>query len=337
VLSGIGNIVGPVVDNGTIIAAADDYIGFGGDLSGTGEVEVGSGADVYVNTVVGNGVTFIFDSNAGSLIFTSGISNEGTISGFVSGDEIELEGVPATSATYTPGSGGTGTLTVTDNGTPVASLILEGDYTGQPFLTVPDSNIGSTDIVLICFCSGTQIGTPTGDVAVEHLKVGDAVLTLSGEARPIIWIGIDHVLATRGRRNAATPVLIRKGALAENVPHHDLRVTKAHALFIDDVLIPVEFLVKHRTICWDDRAQEVTVYHIELETHDVLIANGAPAESYRDDGNRWLFDNANSGWDLPPKKSCAPVLTGGPHRRCRVAPSIGPRRAAQSAAIHRRS
>jgi Hint domain len=78
------------------------------------------------------------------------------------------------------------------------------------------------------------------------------------------------------------------------------------------VLIPVEFLVNHRSILWDDRAQEVSLYHIGLETHDVLIANGAPAESYRDDGNRWLSQNANSGWGLPSQRPCAPVLTGGP-------------------------
>jgi hypothetical protein len=89
-------------------------------------------------------------------------------------------------------------------------------------------------------------------------------------------------------------------------------VTKGHSLFIEGVLIPVEFLVNHRTIVWDDRAQEVEIYHIELEQHDVLLANGAPAESYRDDGNRWLFQNAHSGWDLPPQEPYAPVLTGGP-------------------------
>jgi hypothetical protein len=82
--------------------------------------------------------------------------------------------------------------------------------------------------------------------------------------------------------------------------------------FIDDVLIPVEFLVNHRSILWDDRAQEVTVYHIELERHAVVLANCAPAESYRDDGNRWLFRNPNTGWDRPAKPPCAPVLTGGP-------------------------
>jgi hypothetical protein len=119
-------------------------------------------------------------------------------------------------------------------------------------------------------------------------------------------------MVARGRRSPATPVIVRRGALAENVPNRDLRLTKGHSLYIDDVLIPVEFLVNHRSILWDDHAQEVSIYHIELDTHDVLIANGAPAESYRDDGNRWLFQNGNSGWHLPPQEPCAPVLVGGP-------------------------
>ena len=89
-------------------------------------------------------------------------------------------------------------------------------------------------------------------------------------------------------------------------------MTKGHSLYIDRVLIPVEFLVNHRSILWDDRAQEVSIYHIELEDHEVLIANGTAAESYRDDGNRWLFRNANVAWSFPPKEPCAPVLTGGP-------------------------
>jgi hypothetical protein len=101
-------------------------------------------------------------------------------------------------------------------------------------------------------------------------------------------------------------------ALADNVPYYDLRVTKGHSFLLDGVLIPVEFLVNHRSILWDDHAREVTIYHLELATHDVLLANGAPAESYRDDGNRWLFHNANTGWDLAPQEPCAPVLTGGP-------------------------
>ncbi len=165
---------------------------------------------------------------------------------------------------------------------------------------------------VVCFLAGTLIATPKGELPVEQLAAGDMAMTLGGAARRIVWIGEGRTLATRGRRSAATPVIVRKGALGANVPHSDLRITKAHSLYIDDVLIPVEFLVNHRSILWDDRAQEVRLYHIELETHDVLLANGAPAESYRDDGNRWLFRNANSGWGLPPRPPCAPVLTGGP-------------------------
>jgi hypothetical protein len=163
-----------------------------------------------------------------------------------------------------------------------------------------------------CYLKGTRIATPEGEMAVERLCEGVMVRTASGAIRRIAWIGTGKALATRGRRTAATPVIVRKGALGPNVPHRDLRVTKGHSFYLDGVLIPVEFLVNHRSIAWDDRAQEVFVFHVELDTHDVLLANGAPAESYRDDGNRWLFQNANTGWHLPAKPPCAPVLTGGP-------------------------
>ncbi len=170
------------------------------------------------------------------------------------------------------------------------------------------------DVVVspLCFVAGTKIATPAGEAPIEQLVAGDEVTTLGGLARKIVWVGEGRVLATRGRRSDATPVIVRKGALADNVPNRDLRITKAHGLLIDGVLIPVEYLVNHRSILWDDRAQEVRVFHIELETHDVLVANGAPAESYRDDGNRWMFQNANSGWHLPPLEPYAEVLTGGP-------------------------
>ncbi len=163
-----------------------------------------------------------------------------------------------------------------------------------------------------CFLPGTQITTPGGEVAVERLVVGANVLTHSGQVRTITWIGHGKALTPPGRRNAATPVIIRKDALAPNVPNRDLRVTKGHSLYFNTILIPAEFLVNHRSILWDDQAREVDVYHIELDAHDILLANGAPAESYRDDGNRWLFRNSSTGWDQPPQPPCAPVLTGGP-------------------------
>ncbi len=189
----------------------------------------------------------------------------------------------------------------------------------------------------VCFLAGTQIATPSGEVPVERLAGGDIVLTSRGNVRPIVWIGAGRVLATPGRRSAATPVTVRKGALADNVPTRDLHVTKGHSLLLDDALIPVEELVNHRSILWDDRAQEVTVYHIELETHDVLLADGAPAESYRDDGNRWLFRNGNTGWGLPPAPPCAAGTDGGADRRCGVATFVGSCRPASRFTAHMRS
>ena len=162
-----------------------------------------------------------------------------------------------------------------------------------------------------CFCAGTRIATPAGEVPVERLAVGDTVLTATGAAQRIVWIGSGRVLVPRGRRSSATPVIVRKGSLADDVPSSDLRITKGHSLFIDGVLIPVEHLINHHSIVWDDRTREVEIFHVELENHDVLLANGAPAESYRDDGNRWLFHGDNAGWGRPPRPACAPVLTGG--------------------------
>src|SRR5262249_46615170 len=66
-------------------------------------------------------------------------------------------------------------------------------------------------------------------------------------------------------------------------------------------------------ILWDDAARSVVIYHVELDTHDVLIADGAPAESYRDDGNRRQFQNVNPAWDhAPAPPPCAPIVTNGP-------------------------
>ena len=187
-----------------------------------------------------------------------------------------------------------------------------GQVVGNDLTTLSVANLPPADQTPVpCFLPGTGILTPAGERTVETLAIGDLVLTLAGQARPIVWIGTGKTLATSGRRGDATPVIVRKGAFGPNVPNRDLHVTKGHAFFLDNVLIPAEFLVNHRSILWDDRAQEVTVFHIELETHDVLVANGAAAESYRDDGNRWLFQNASQAWTMPPKPACAPVLTGG--------------------------
>jgi hypothetical protein len=118
---------------------------------------------------------------------------------------------------------------------------------------------------------------------------------------------------TNGDRDAARPVIVRRDALANGVPSRDLRLTRAHSLYLDQMLVPVEYLINGFSILWDDAACEVELYHIELAEHDVLIADGAAAESYRADGNRHLFDNADDPRHTTSATPWyAPVITGGP-------------------------
>ncbi len=128
---------------------------------------------------------------------------------------------------------------------------------------------------------------------MRRTSVGDTVVTGEGRTRPVRWIGHGDIGHREQAQRGNPYTIVAKGALGDNVPNRDLHITKGHSLFIDGVLIPVEFLINHRSILWNDRAQEVTVYHIELDAHDVLLANRTPAESYRDDGNRWMFRNVN--------------------------------------------
>jgi hypothetical protein len=275
----------PVVLDSGVIATDPDS---GGNLIGATVTISGVLSTDSLNFINQNGITGSYNSGSGVLTLT------GTTS--IANYETALSSV-----TYS--NSGDPTDGNTDNSRTVSWVVKDGA-----------ANSAASDSLLttLCFCAGTRIRTPIGEAAVQCLAVGDAVLTASGATRKIVWIGMGRVLVTSGHRSAATPVIVRKGALARNVPHHDLRVSKGHALLVDGVLIPVEFLVNHRSILWDDRVREVSLYHVELDSHDVLLANGAPAESYRDDGNRWLFHNANSGWGLPPQEPCRPVLTGGP-------------------------
>lgn len=143
-----------------------------------------------------------------------------------------------------------------------------------------------------CFAEGTRILTARGEVLVEDLVVGDAALTVSGEARPVIWIGHRRVkVSGHPRSREVAPVRIRAGAFGERLPARDLRLSPGHAVYVEGVLIPAVCLVNGATIMQDE-VERVRYFHVELESHDVLLAEGLPCESYLDDGNRSSFSNA---------------------------------------------
>lgn len=179
-----------------------------------------------------------------------------------------------------------------------------------------------------CFLEGTRIMTRAGEVPVERLQAGDLVLTLGpGGPRlaPIRWIGHRRLdLARHPRPEEAAPVRIRAGALGPNSPARDLYVSPDHALYLDGALVPAGLLVDGDAIERAAWLRRIRYFHVELDRHAVLLAEGAPAESYREDGNRADFDNGGLVVALHPAFApaatrgagrtppCAPVVTEGP-------------------------
>jgi len=80
-------------------------------------------------------------------------------------------------------------------------------------------------------------------------------------------------------------VRIAAGALHDGVPARDLFVTHTHAVFLDGVLVPAVSLVNGKTIAFDDapRPDGAEYFHLEFDRHDVIDAERALCESYRDE------------------------------------------------------
>src|SRR6476620_5266889 len=134
----------------------------------------------------------------------------------------------------------------------------------------------------VCYLRGTNIRTTKTGRRVEELNIGDLVVTLSGESKPIKWIGRQRFEKKSECWPAdVEPVRIRRFALDERTPHRDLYLSPNHALYIDGVLIPAIYLVNGTSIvqAMPEGVEEIEYFHIELETHEVIFAEGAAAES----------------------------------------------------------
>jgi hypothetical protein len=157
------------------------------------------------------------------------------------------------------------------------------------------------------------------------LAIGDAVVTVHGAVRPVVWIGrrwIDcrrHAAPRRGR-----PVRVRAHAFGAAVPGRDLLLSPDHAVFVEDVLVPVRCLIDGAGVV-QERVGEIEYFYVELDAHDVMLAEGLPAESYLDTGNRADFGNGGGAVRLHPEfsgraaaaaawreaRSCVPIVVYG--------------------------
>jgi hypothetical protein len=208
-------------------------------------------------------------------------------------------------------------FTAASNGGPSAKTNFELKAISSDGLQTIDTATNVTASVA-CYTPGTLILTPCGEVAVERLAIGDIVVTASREKRRIKWIG--H-RSYAGRFLAANrnvqPIRFRAGSLGEGLPRRDLRVSPRHAMFLDGLLIPAACLTNGSTITQERGLERVDYLHIELDRHDVILAEGAPSESFLDDDSRGAFHNAAEYADLYPEapapgRFCASLVENGP-------------------------
>jgi hypothetical protein len=183
-----------------------------------------------------------------------------------------------------------------------------GTGTGASYLSVPQAiatasgagiaalSVDSSNelTAVACYATGTLIETDRGEIAVEALAIGDRVVTVSGEARPIHWLGRRSYGGRfiMGRKDIL-PICFKAGALDDNVPRRDLWVSPHHAMYCEGVLIEAKDLVNGVSVVQAESVERVEYFHVELETHDVIVAEGALSESFVDDDSRGMFHNAH--------------------------------------------
>ncbi|WP_305972369.1 MULTISPECIES: Hint domain-containing protein [unclassified Mameliella] len=283
--------------------------------------------------------SYTFGSSIGSDgIGTTWQDDEGTITAIVDdgnilpGDEVAIAGFDVNTMSFGGVSGGTGFYlgsgmfngtkgyvfgsadTVAGNseffvvfdapdGAQFGTAIGVSNYADQPSSQVLGSDAA-------CFGSGTLIATPDGERRVEALQIGDLVKTADGRDVPVRWIGrqtVHKAFAT----SRVQPVRIAAGAFGGRVPFSDLVLTSDHAVILDGVAINAGALVNGSSIQVVPMNQQpdlITYYHVETDHHDVIMANGVPAETYVDFVRRRAFDNYDDYVALYGKERSIPEM-----------------------------
>jgi hypothetical protein len=307
---------------GTLINDGDLIVGDAGTLSITGALVtdsgnngtlgIGANATLSLAGTLNTTESLMFDGTDGTAIFGTPGAVDGTIGGFTFGDTLLLSGFTTSTYEYVAGAG----LEVS-NGTVTHTLDITGSFSTGSF-EVTDTPEG-TEVVL-CYMRGTRIATPAGEVAVEALQAGDAVMTRFGGYRRIKWIGRQSYGARfiRGNRDRL-PVRIAAGALGAGLPKCDLFVSPGHSMLLGDVLVLARDLVNGITITQNGSSEDVHYYQLEFETHDCVLAEGVWSESFCDHADlRGQFHNAAEFWTLYPEH-----VTPAEHLMCAPRPEAG--------------
>ena len=325
-------------DQGTLIVQTPTIYGAGGVF----QINTNH-SELVLNTGGVSGQTFDFTDNTGTLVIgvnqlptietpatgTSGFTTVanpsqglaligsfgGTIGGFQPGDVIVVDAPVVAQVAYTAGNS---FVSVVEAANPLHVLGTLAFSTPANAAAAAGGSAIVTEVA--CFAAGTRILTDRGAIPVEHLREGDQVASAFGGTVPVVWLGHRRVDCRRHPRpRDVWPVRVHAGAFGPDLPSRDLLLSPDHAVYVDDVLIPVRYLLNDATIA-QTPVDEVTYWHVELAQHDVILAEGLPAESYLDTGNRGAFANAGGAVTMAPDfalrvwqaEACAPLVTEGP-------------------------
>jgi hypothetical protein len=144
----------------------------------------------------------------------------------------------------------------------------------------------------VCFLAGTAIACPDGERLIEDLAVGDLVVTADGTQRRVRFVGRQTFTTLFADPLRTRPVCIRAGALGEGLPRRDLCLSPDHAILVDGVLVQAGALVDGIAITrMSGLPERFTYFHIELDDHALIFAEGLPAETFVGNVPRRRFDN----------------------------------------------
>ncbi|AXI48894.1 type I secretion protein [Sulfitobacter sp. SK012] len=150
--------------------------------------------------------------------------------------------------------------------------------------------------VVPCFTPGTRIATPKGERSVEDLQLGDRVITRDNGIQEIRWVGAQEFSGEDfARAEHLRPVLIRQGALGNDLPERDMMVSPNHrvlvandktALYFEEreVLVAAKHLTGLEGVDVVD-ASGTTYIHIMFEQHEVILSDGTWTESFQPGDN----------------------------------------------------
>ena len=252
--------------------------------------------------------------STGSTGFAGGNATAYDMDNTVSNDTFSINGGP--DQTFDGTAVYSATITYVDGSTATISAVVFQDTNGNTYLAPEFSNNAdqaaleagpiqslSLDSLLgneysgmtgtrespdfaVCFTAGTRIATPDGLRAVERLKPGDQVMTVDNGAQIVRWVGVRTVPALGNM----APVCITRGALGPGLPAKDLYVSRQHRVLLRsrvalrmfgqaEVLIASAKLTELRGVETVIDRGFVTYCHFMCDRHELVWANGAPAET----------------------------------------------------------